>query len=137
MEYQKTRRVVAVIIEKDDMLLFGRKAKNKRPYPNKWLLIGGGIEDNETVIEALRREVTEETAIELEDIEPLFIEEDDVVKDNERVHYVFLIVRARWKSGKPKPGDDIVELRWVKRDELVTLDLPSPSTRIFKKMGLL
>ncbi len=133
----KTRHVVAIIIEKGDAYLFGRKARNKGPYPNKWLLIGGGIEGSETILEALHREVREETGLKVTDVEPLFIEEDDVSIDDEMVHFVFLICKVQWKSGEARPGDDIVELRWVKKGDIATLELPRPSIKIFKKLGLL
>ncbi len=40
------------------------------PEPNTWSLIGGGLEDNETPLEAVNREISEEINIHIYDVHP-------------------------------------------------------------------
>jgi ADP-ribose pyrophosphatase YjhB (NUDIX family) len=132
----KSRVVVSVLIEKDGELLFGRKKANRRPYPNTWLTIGGGVDlETETLEEGLRREVREETGLELSNIRKLAFDED-VEPDNEGkdVHYLFLTFVAQCQSGTAKAGDDIVELKWVPIEDLSKINLPRPTIKLFKEL---
>lgn len=62
----KARVVVSVIIEKDGKVLLGRKADGVGPYPDTWRLIGGGVNlEEESVLDALKRETREEAGIDL------------------------------------------------------------------------
>lgn len=133
----RTRVVVASIIEKEGRFLFGRKDKDVSPYPNKWLILGGCMREGESILEALKREIMEEAGIEIDDIEPLRFDEDIGVRNGEEVHFVFLQFKSRWKSGEPRPGDDIVELRWADRKEIPGLEFSKPTLKLFKKIGFL
>lgn len=61
------KKIAAIILENDrgEFLLYLRDNKPGIPFPDKWDLIGGHIEEGETPEEALVREVTEELDYEL------------------------------------------------------------------------
>ncbi|TAL47058.1 NUDIX hydrolase, partial [archaeon] len=50
---------VGAIIEKDGKILFTKR--NHEPFKGKWALPGGHVEQNETVEDAVVREIKEET----------------------------------------------------------------------------
>lgn len=54
--------VAAVIFlnKKNNLLLYLRDNKPEIPYPNTWALLGGHLENKETPLEALKREIKEE-----------------------------------------------------------------------------
>ncbi|MFH1133134.1 MAG: NUDIX hydrolase [Nanoarchaeota archaeon] len=135
----ESRIVVSLVLEKDGQLLLGRKKNGVGPYPNSWLILGGGMDlGKETTSEALRRETQEEAGIEIGDIEQIgFDEDNEPDKDGVMTHYLFLIFKAKWISGDPRPGDDIVELRWFTKSDFPSIPLPRPSLRLFKKLGYL
>ena len=134
----QTRVIVSAVIEKDGKLLFGRKKQNVGPYPNTWHLIGGGINQSESLFDALKREVHEEAGIKIKNIVPLSFDEDyEPNKHGKRTHYIFLVFKAQYASGTLKANDDIVQLIWVKKSLLSTIKLNRPSMKLFKKLKLI
>src|SRR4051812_5096736 len=51
----------ALIMNSDGRLFVQRRSPTRSLFPNAWDIVGGHLEAGETVIEALRREITEET----------------------------------------------------------------------------
>src|SRR3954453_23364104 len=88
----KHRLVVVALIEREGKILLGRKAPGRGPYPGTWHLPGGGVDlSTETCEEALRREVREETGLEVGETEPVAWD-TDVQEDRagEDTYFVFL-----------------------------------------------
>ena len=135
----QSKIVVCAIITKKDKYLLGQRPKNIGPYPNTWHLLGGGVNlGEETLIEALEREVYEESGLKIKNIIPLgFIEDREANKHGEITQYIFLRFMAKYKSGEIKANDDIYELKWFTKDELKKLLLPRPSISLFKELNLI
>jgi 8-oxo-dGTP diphosphatase len=134
----KGRVVVSAVICKGEYFLFGRKAEGVGPYPNKWLILGGGLNpETETIEKGLRREIMEEGGIKITNIRHCDFGEDYALKKGERYHFIFLNFIVDYLSGDPTPGDDIVELKWVHKSRLKELDLCGPSVGLFTRLGYL
>ena len=60
-----TQQVAKVILfDADDrLLIYLRVNKPHRPYPGLWDLLGGGVEEGESPLDAARREVQEEIGV--------------------------------------------------------------------------
>ena len=65
----KTRIVLTGILRDNDLFLVVKRNENDDLYPGVWEFPGGHLEENETFEECLKREVSEETGIELDDSE--------------------------------------------------------------------
>lgn len=135
----KSRLIVTAFIEKDGNVLLGRKPKDKGPYPNTWHFPGGGVDlDKETLEEGIKREIREETGLEVETLEKLGFDEDyEPNKHGELTHYVFLIYKVTPTSMNAEPADDLEKLQWFPRGELKDLELTRPSAKYFKEKGLI
>jgi len=97
-------------------ILLARRAGE--PDAGKWDLPGGFLEEGEHPLDALLRELREETSLELEPLELVAIEMDVYGDGLEAPSTLNLYWEARVLSGDPRPADDVSELRWFAPDEL-------------------
>lgn len=134
----QTRIIVSAVIQQNDTLLFGRKRPDIGPYPNTWHLIGGGINPEEPLEQAIRREIHEEAGLTVGDLTPVYFGDDrEPNKHGELTHYIFMVYHTSPVSGTPTAGDDIVTLSWIATDQLPIEELSDPTIRVFRQMGFL
>ena len=109
------------ICKKDNALLVVEKARG--PYKFRYDLPGGSIEENESVIEAIKREFEEETGLDIvvgknlgftEYIVPYSISNKDYVQHLA----LFLEVNAISQLYEVKPSDDTSGAKWMNMEEL-------------------
>ena len=114
---------VSAAIVRDGRILLVRRARP--PTPGLFSLPGGLVETGETLTEAVRREVAEETGLAIEPIALAGFRETIMRDSEERVerHFVILVFAARWQGGEPMLNEELNEARWVTREELA--DLPT------------
>ena len=76
---------------------------------------GGVVEAGEMLIEALKREISEETAMIVEPISLAGHREVVVRDDAKRVsrHFVIMCFATRWISGEPQLNDELDDCRWI------------------------
>lgn len=120
--------VIAIVVKSQKILLVKRKMKEGDLL---WQFPGGGIENNETPIKAIIREVMEETNIECKPLECLGKRIHPHTKKN--IEYW----SCEYLSGNAQINldDDLDEVRWVSIDELyslLTTDLYNPVEKYLK-----
>ena len=93
---------------------------HRRNPPNGWALPGGFVEYGETVEDAVRREMKEETGLELRDLRQ-FHAYSDPGRDP-RGHTVSVVFAARG-VGEPKAGDDADRYRLIDLDNVPESEL--------------
>ncbi len=123
---------VGAVVWRGERVLLIRRAKP--PRAGEWSLPGGAQELGEGVVEAARREVREETGLELARIEFLTVV-DSIGRDEEgrvRWHYTLVDVWAEAAEGEARPGSDAAEVGWFALDELEGLDLWSETLRVVR-----
>ena len=116
---------VYALIEDDGRLLLERRAD--APL---WSLIAGRIEDDETLIDGLRREVHEETGLVVSDYEFFghFSDPSRVVSYPDG--NVYAIVSFAYRVGVEsldglRPSRESLELRFFSKEELPDIDVPA------------
>lgn len=132
----KARVIVTTLIEKNGKILLGQKPKDVGPYPNTWHLPGGGVNlENESLADAVKREIKEETALIVDTMERVSFDEDyEPDKKGEMTHYVFLVYKVKPKTMNAKAADDIITLKWFTKFELKLLTLTRPSIKLFNEL---
>ena len=88
-------------------------------WQGKWICPGGALEVGETIEEGIKREVKEETQLEIDLLAPLY-PLDRVVRERDDVslHVVYIDYLARVTGGELKAGSDIGEAMWVEKERL-------------------
>ena len=112
---------VSAAIIRDGKVLVVRRAR--KPALGVYTLPGGGVESGETLIEAVTREVREETSLAIEPV-GLAGHREAIVRDAQgRVerHFVILCFAARWISGEPVLNEELDDARWLDPAELAGL----------------
>ena len=115
--------VGALIIHSDKILLARR---GKEPLKGEWTLPGGLVKTGETLVEAVKREVLEETALQIHvrEVAGVF---DRIYPDpagRVEYHYILVDYLCSLASGAAQAGSDIDEVKWFTRDELSKVQLP-------------
>ena len=109
---------VGVVIWRDDRVLLVKRGKP--PRQGQWSIPGGVQQLGETVFEAARREVAEETGLEIDLIDVLAVV-DSIDRDPEggvRAHYTLVDLLAEWRAGEARAQDDAAAVAWIALDEL-------------------
>ncbi len=105
--------VGAIVFKGPDVLLIKR---GNAPLKGRWSIPGGKIEFGETLEAALRREVREETGIEVELVGLINVFEALPQEDRDG-HYLMVDYVARWASGDVVAGDDADAAEFVSFSE--------------------
>ncbi len=109
--------VGAIVVEDDHLLLVLR---GRPPAAGTWALPGGRIEGGETAVEAVVRELVEETG--LEGICGDFVGWEEMIGDDH--HAVILDFRVHLlEKAEPQAADDAVAARWVPVWDVAALPL--------------
>lgn len=124
--------VGAVVLDGDRVLLVRRA---NEPLKGHWSLPGGGVDVGETLRDAIRREVREETGLE---VEPGAIVDvlDRIRFDPDgraRFHYVLIDFVCRPTGGALCCASDADDAAWVALTALEAFDLADSAISVIRK----
>lgn len=106
---------VAVLLkDQEGKLLLG--LRGKEPNYGKWIIPGGGIKFGESIIDAAKREIKEETNL---DIEIISIEKPhvlEIINDNE--HRVIFFYEGKIIGGDLKASSDLLDAKFFSKEDL-------------------
>jgi NADH pyrophosphatase NudC (nudix superfamily) len=107
IHYRNPYPGVVVLIEKDGMILLGKRLG--RYGRGKWCIPGGYIEYEEDFLTAAHREIKEETGLNIQVKSILSVASNYLSPE---LHTLVVVLLAHVAGGSAKAGDDIEELRW-------------------------
>src|SRR5262249_39276476 len=108
---------VAICVDAEGRVLLARRAVD--PAKGLWDLPGGFVDEGEEPVEALVRELREETGLEIEPVSLLGTFSDWYGEGPGTRATLVLVWLARVVSGRQQPADDVSELGWF-----APIDLP-------------
>ena len=124
--------VGGVVVSHGRALLVRRATE---PLKGEWSVPGGVLELGEKLRDGVRREVLEETGLEVEPLQVLEVF-DSIFNDEQgrtQYHYVLIDYLCSVISGEACAGSDVSEVRWVTEDELAALGLRESIERVVRK----
>jgi ADP-ribose pyrophosphatase YjhB (NUDIX family) len=127
--YASSKPTAGALCVDNGRVLLARRAHP--PFEGFWDIPGGFLDEGEDPLDGLRRELREETGLEVEPQRFLGIWIDRYGGDSTADATLNLYWTARVVGGDAEPADDVSELRWFNRDEL-----PAPDELAFENVPL-
>jgi mutator protein MutT len=130
--------VGGVVIDRDRVLLVRRGTE---PLRGRWSIPGGLLEPGETLVQAVARELQEETGITvrvvelIEALDRIFTEPvaAQAAPGKPRYHYVILDYLCEKIAGEPRAGSDVSDVVLASEDELPAYSLSADTQRVLRK----
>ena len=124
--------VGAIVLRRGSVLMAQR---GKEPLKGWWSLPGGALELGETLQEAVRREMMEETGLEIRPVRVFEIFERIMRDETGRAeyHYVLIDYMCRVTGGTLRPGDDVCAVEWVRRRDLPALKITEGTLGVIER----
>jgi 8-oxo-dGTP diphosphatase len=114
-----TRLVVGAVIVHDGRAFVHRRGSERRLFPNCWDIPGSHVDSDETPLDALRRELEEETGWKLRRVLSELGEIAWTGSDGERRREIDYLVEVEGDLGSPRlEHPKNVEFAWIGLDEL-------------------
>lgn len=135
IQNRELHRVVSTaIIHKDGQYLILRRALNKKMFPGRWTLPGGGLTADDYInlpkdtpdawyyvlANSLKREIKEETDLDVDGLNYLL---DLAFVRPDGIPVITLSWFGPWKSGKVRLNDENIDYKWVTLAEAKNYDL--------------
>ena len=112
---------VGAIVEDDEgrVLLVKHVPERGGFWQGRWIFPGGKLEAGESMIEGTKREVLEETNLEIEVTKANSLAERIVTNGSSvSLHVLYITHMARKIAGELRPASDVGEARWFTKEEL-------------------
>ncbi len=119
--------VSALLVDEEGKVMLIRSHK----WKNMYVVVGGHVEEGESVFEALKREVKEETGFEIS--EAYFLCPQELIHGegfHKKKHFIFLDFWAPVKGKQPKPklNEEAHEFAWLDPEEALNSGEVEPYT---------
>lgn len=134
--------VGGVIVQGDSVLLIRRGSE---PLKGQWSIPGGTLELGETLEEGVRRELREETSLEVRVLDLIEIFEritpapeahagiSPAAPPHPQYHFVIADYLCEVVAGSPQAGSDVTDVALVKEENLSAYGLTPTATRVVRK----
>jgi mutator protein MutT len=112
------KNAIAVIVNRDNKILLLKRSKKSDWMPNQWSLVGGGIEKGETPEKACKREIEEETTLQIDE----FVKTFTIQRNPESIEHIF----ACRYNGDPTSvnlNQENIKYGWFDISEMKFLDI--------------
>jgi nucleoside triphosphatase len=134
--------VVPIIKNSQGELLLCKMPDHRGVFPGQWGLPGGGLEEGESMIDALHREVREELGITVTQVTPRSFRDDLQEKRypdgrQETVYMVYLLFDCLTEDLTIQLSDEFEAYEWVRPEQINDYDLNAATTITFQEYGIL
>ncbi|WP_171684744.1 NUDIX domain-containing protein [Paenibacillus planticolens] len=119
--------VGALILDRQNRLFL---MKSSGKFKDDWIIPGGKIECGETMIEALKREIKEETNLNIENIQFLGVRE----QINSDKHFIFIEhIATTINSDEVIINSEAVDFGWFTKSQLNSISIATPTKLLIEE----
>ncbi|MCC8381042.1 nucleoside triphosphatase NudI [Xenorhabdus sp. PB30.3] len=140
----RQRTIVCPIIQNNGEYLLCKMASDRGVFPGQWALSGGGMEPNETMEAALRREIREELGdtLKITEVKPWAFRDDIRIKTypdgtTEEIYMIYLIFDCISTNRDITFNEEFQEIEWVSPEAMKTMDLNEATRITFTQKGII
>lgn len=123
-------KVAVAILREDGKTLLCQRKKSAR-YALKWEFPGGKVENNESAVACLKRELKEELGIEAE-VGDLFFRQEYTYSDSGSFEILYYLVRSYRPMAEGLRDDAFEQIRWIPENQLNEIDLLEGNREVVK-----
>ncbi|MEV2261988.1 NUDIX domain-containing protein [Streptomyces anulatus] len=117
------RRVVGALIRDPyDRIFVQRRSADRRLFPGCWDVVGGAVEEGESLLDALRREIAEETGWRLRRVLARVAHEEWVAEGLRHVESDYVVEVDGNLSSPALERDKHTGFAWIAAEEVSLLD---------------
>lgn len=121
--------------DKNRILLVKHKAERGGYWQGKWICPGGELEVGEEIREGIKREIKEETNLDMQLMKPL-VPFERIVKTNAKttLHVIYIDYVAKLLDGELKVASDVGEALWIEKKDIPKIwqELHPDTQRLFE-----
>lgn len=108
--------IVNAILHRNGEILVVKRSSARKAYPNTWSFPGGHVEQDETLEDALERELMEELSVAPREFSLLAVIDDPNTRGENAIRYHMFLVTG-WDRGEPVISDDEhCDMAWMTAD---------------------
>jgi len=131
MNQEKPKIIVGAIIYDDNNKIFLAKSYK---WKDKWVVPGGHLEWGESLENCVKREIKEETNLDVSNIELVGIQENIFPEEfHKKKHFIFLDYCCHTESDNVKLNDELQEHTWINPKAALKLELNPTTERFIKR----
>jgi 8-oxo-dGTP pyrophosphatase MutT (NUDIX family) len=113
------KNALAIIFNDDmEVLLLKRSSFEDQWMPNKWALVGGSVEDGEEPVEAVEREIKEETDLDINDFKEKFV----LQRNEDSVEHMY-VTKYSGNNDDVKLNEEHQDYKWCNVNEIEQMDI--------------
>ncbi|MFO0703589.1 MAG: NUDIX hydrolase [Patescibacteria group bacterium] len=140
--------VSAIIISSDRKILMGQKDPKKGGvYADCWHIPGGGVDEGEDKITALKRELKEEVGIDVSTYQTDLIDTEGFGESVKNINGEDFLCKMKFNVYKIKipkssheiniyTSDDLIVLKWIEIEKLSGYKITPPSSALFQRVHI-
>ena len=130
--------LVNALVVKDGKILIAQRGLEEKHGPGKWCIPGGRLEHTGVVYEALqktaKREVLEETGVEVED-KMYLVANNTFQHDEDELQMIVVVFLCFYKFGELKAMEDTIDVRWIRPEEIDNFDFHNINVKNYVLKG--
>ena len=133
MTNERPSIVVSALIEKDNKFLLVKEVlESGKEY---WIIPGGKVEFGENLLEAVKREIKEETNLDIEIKK--FIDFQEAIVPQYNYHTIIFFYHAFPKNEKLILENKIIEANFFSKEEIKNLNLVDSARKFFERIKII